>query len=85
MNADRLTEKQLAFLRYVWDYTLAHGHQPSFKEIGAELGIKNRSALVYYVLHLAKKGYVEYEAFDRRIRFLKTPQGTPFQGLRHVA
>lgn len=81
-----LTEKQRAVFTFIWEHTLRHGHQPTFRDIMREFCFSVPCAATCYMKALAQKGYVERSAGAKpmRLRFLFTPDGEPFRGFRHA-
>jgi SOS-response transcriptional repressor LexA len=82
--ARTLTARQRQILRYVLDYTMEHGFQPSFYEIADHFDLSSRSGVDHHMALIAGKGYitkgVEGKGNSRSIRILLDPDGVPFRG-----
>jgi SOS-response transcriptional repressor LexA len=58
MTRPTLTDQQRRVLDYLYDYTLAHGYQPSFREVGRHFGWTSTQAVADHLRALQRKGYV---------------------------
>jgi len=54
----KLTEKQKAFLEYVYRYMEEWGRSPSFDEICTHFGFKSYNTVTTYLRTLERKGYI---------------------------
>lgn len=66
--------RQRDVLRYVEAHRASHGHSPTVREIGRELGITSNNGVVAHLKALARKGLVQW--VPHRARTLSvTPSG----------
>jgi SOS-response transcriptional repressor LexA len=63
---DKLRDRQLNILRFIYTYTQEHGHQPTLREVGAAVGITSTSVMSYNVKQLQKLGFLNYGRGTRR-------------------
>lgn len=73
-----LTERQRAVISFVYESIESRGWQPSYREIGAQFGIRSPNGVRQHVVALAKKGYVKTSSSARGLELLKRPDGSPF-------
>ena len=74
-----LTPKQAKLLRYIADYTKAHGFAPSYDEMRTHLDLRSRSSVNARLKHLADEGYITH--FHNRNRGIELRTGTDEHGL----
>jgi DNA-binding transcriptional regulator YhcF (GntR family) len=67
----------------LWAWTLAHGYQPSTRELAVVLECSAKT-VHYLLVRLAEAGYIEQAGRRRAVVLLRTPQGRPFRGLKHA-
>ena len=72
-----LTERQIAFLRFLIDYTETNGHPPTLREIGKHFGVRSTNAITCVLRVMARKGYIANRQMKSRgLRVLKNPDGS---------
>lgn len=82
-HRDTLTETQAELHRYLYEETRANGYQPSYRETLERFGWSSHNAVVNHLKALAKKGWITTSTGESRaIRFLRKPDGTPFEGFK---
>lgn len=55
---DQLTARQTQVLRFIAEYHHEHGFSPSYREIGAHLGIRSTYAVECHLDVLKRKGWI---------------------------
>ncbi|MFI7608716.1 hypothetical protein ACIBTV_26710 [Micromonospora sp. NPDC049366] len=69
-----LSRRQLHILAVIRIYTLAMGYPPSLAEIGAAVGLRQPSAVLYHVRQLRDRGYVRRDTTKARALVLAEPR-----------
>src|ERR1041385_4045166 len=62
----KLSERHLAILRFVYQYTQQFGYAPNIREMGSAIGITSTSLVNYYLSHLTRKHYIQRTAGTSR-------------------
>ena len=69
-----LSAKQENILKFIRDFSDAHGYPPSIREIGQSIGISSTSVVNYNLLKLEKEGRLSrYPTISRGIRLSGPP------------
>jgi len=81
MGGERLTPRQRAIFRFIFDWTCDRGYQPSYQEVMSQFGFSSPNAVRIHVKAMERKGWLHSSGNEMRcIRFLRTPVGRPFKG-----
>ena len=64
----KLTERQRKVLRAVESFILEHGYSPTIRQLGKLLDIPSPSAVFKHILSLEKKGYLERDKGEVKLR-----------------
>lgn len=76
----RPTRRQLQVLRFVAQHIIESGYPPTFKEIGAQLGIRSTNGVQDHLQRLARKGFLLRDPLRSRAMRL-TPAGLDILGI----
>lgn len=57
-----ITERQAEVLEFIVAYLSEHDSQPTYREIGKALGIRNVNGVVCHIKALVEKGYISKKA-----------------------
>lgn len=76
----KLTEKQSHLLRYLADYRLKYGNQPTLKEMARGSGLSDHKSVSRTITALIERGYVE-RGLQRTRAILLTDQAYEFLGV----
>lgn len=60
-NRPELAPRQVEFLNFVEKYQASHGYSPTFREIGAGMGIKSTNGVLAHTRALQKKRYIRFD------------------------
>ena len=58
MTADALTDRQREVLAAIEQYIRAYGYPPSFRELGALMGVTSTNAVEDVLAALERRGYI---------------------------
>jgi repressor LexA len=76
-----LTQRQRALLDFLYAYTLAHGYQPSARDILDHMGLASLNGYNRHMRVLARAGYIRLAGKrGRGVQFVLWPDGEPFRG-----
>jgi repressor LexA len=76
-----LTRQQELVYRWIFEMTMRNGYQPSMRELQLNFDLSSPNGTMCHMRALQKKGYVRLgKGQSRATRFLKTPEGRPFEG-----
>ena len=78
------TRRQMEVLRFVYDYLLKYGYQPTLREIAKKLGIANHNGVFGHLSALERRGYLAMTEGQRAILLMKWPDGGEFRGLARI-
>lgn len=68
MKKPQLTERQYQMMNVIWQYWVANGHAPTFREIGATMGIASTNGVKSQVRALvAKRFLIQSPGKDRAL------------------
>lgn len=87
MNLDKLSERQRKILKFIEDFSGAHGYPPTIRQIGKEVDISSTSVVSYNLKKLAKEGFLDRQPeVSRGIRLSQEYQirYAPPEGIRWV-
>ena len=60
-------------LQFIIDYIQEHGYSPTIREIGAGVGLKSTSSVVYHLKCMLKCGMIETDAGFGSSRAIRVP------------
>ena len=84
-SAPPLSERQRAVMDFLFRHTCTYGFQPSVRELAEHLGSATTNAASNHLEALERKGYLGPTSHNTRaVRFLRCPDGSPFQGLKPI-
>lgn len=76
-----LTDRQRAVFEYLYEFARDNGYQPSVREIAEHFGMDSQMGPFAHFRALTRKGWIVAAGGNSRsIRFLRRPDGTPFDG-----
>lgn len=61
MDNKKRSGKEYEILAYIKRYMTATGFTPSYREIGAVMGLKSTSSVHSYMMRLVKEGLIEFK------------------------
>jgi SOS-response transcriptional repressor LexA len=74
--ADRpMSARQRQIVAFIADYTAAYGYPPTYREIGAAVGLRSLNTVRYQLGRLAELGVLEGRPAARRARTLRLVGG----------
>jgi repressor LexA len=76
-----LTQRQRSVLDFLYAYTLAHGYQPSAREVLDRFRLSSLNSYGVHLRALERKGYLLVAVGrSRGVKFVLWPDGEPFTG-----
>lgn len=68
MNDKKKNIKEYEILAYIKRYMTATGFTPSYREIGAVMGLKSTSSVQHYMKRLLEDGLIEFKKDSMRYK-----------------